>query len=208
MDLAELRSLGDRVLDAIPSPGHDEPAVTWYDRSTRLLLTGDTLYPGRLYVDDWPAFTATVDRLLAFAEDHPVDHLLGAHIEMTRSPGVDYVVRTTYQPEEPPLELGLADLATLDKRIQRAQKSMKGPEAKTEKVVLELCQRIVKWLDEGKPVRAQGLTDDEKALIADMHLLTSKKVFFVANVAEKQLEARPIMRSGEVLAHMPYVFLR
>jgi hydroxyacylglutathione hydrolase len=101
--------LGDRVVDVIPSPGHDEPAVTWYDRATMLLLTGDTLYPGRLYVFDWPAFTATVDRLLAFAEDHPVAHLLGAHIEMTRSPGVDYVIRTTYQPEEPPLELSLAD---------------------------------------------------------------------------------------------------
>jgi ribosome-binding ATPase len=84
-------------------------------------------------------------------------------------------------------ELGLADLQTLDKRIQRAQKSMKGPEAKTEKLVLDLCQRIVKGLDSGTPVRAQGLTDDERALIADMHLLTSKKVFFVANVAEKQL---------------------
>jgi hydroxyacylglutathione hydrolase len=110
--------LGDRVLDAIPSPGHDEPAVTWYDRSTRLLLTGDTFYPGRLYVYDWPAFTATVDRLLAFAEDHPVGHLLGAHIEMTRSPGVDYVIRTTYQPEEPPLELGVADLRALRRAIE------------------------------------------------------------------------------------------
>jgi hydroxyacylglutathione hydrolase len=109
--------LGDRVLDVIPSPGHDEPAVTWYDRSTRLLLTGDTFLPGRLYVYDWPAFTATVDRLLAFAEDHPVDHLLGAHIEMTRSPGVDYVIRTTYQPDEPPLELGVADLKALRRAV-------------------------------------------------------------------------------------------
>jgi hydroxyacylglutathione hydrolase len=110
--------LGGRVLDVIPSPGHDEPAVTWYDRSTGLLLTGDTLYPGRLYVFDWTAFTATVDRLLAFAEDHPVAHLLGGHIEMTRSPGVDYVIRTTYQPEEPPLELAVADLRTLRRAIE------------------------------------------------------------------------------------------
>jgi hydroxyacylglutathione hydrolase len=109
--------LGDRVLDAIPSPGHDEAAVTWYDRSTRLLLTGDTLCRGRLYVFDWPAFSATVDRLLAFAEEQPVAHLLGAHIEMTRSPGVDYVIRTTYQPEEPPLELGVADLRALRRAI-------------------------------------------------------------------------------------------
>jgi len=109
--------LGGRVVDVIPSPGHDEPAVTLYDRSTGLMLTGDTLYPGRLYVPDWPAFTATVDRLLAFAGDHPVGHLLGGHIEMTRSPGVDYVIRTTYQPEEPPLELGVADLRALRRAI-------------------------------------------------------------------------------------------
>ena len=81
------------------------------------MLTGDTLYPGRLYVYDWPAFTATVDRLLAFAEEHPVGHLLGAHIEMTRSPGVDYVIRTTYQPEEPPLEPDVADLRALRQAI-------------------------------------------------------------------------------------------
>ena len=53
-------------------------------RCTGLLLTGDTLYPGRLYVRDWAAFAATVGRLLAFAEDYPVRHLLGGHIEMTR----------------------------------------------------------------------------------------------------------------------------
>lgn len=110
--------LGDRVLDVVPSPGHDEPAVTWYDHATGLMLTGDTLYPGRLYVFDWPAFTTTVDRLLAFAEDHPVAHLLGCHIEMTRSPGLDYVIRTTYQPEEPPLELSLADLRALRRAIE------------------------------------------------------------------------------------------
>jgi len=110
--------LGGRVVGAIPSPGHDDAAVTWYDRFTGL-LTGDTLYPGRLYVFDWPAYTATVDRLLAFAADHPVGHLLGGHIEMTRTPGVDYVIRTTYQPEEPPLQLALADLRALRRAVEQ-----------------------------------------------------------------------------------------
>jgi hydroxyacylglutathione hydrolase len=77
---------GGRVVDGVPSPGHHDAAVTWYDRFTGLLLTDDTLYPGRLYVSDWPAYIATVDRLLAFAADHPVGHLLRGHIEMTRSP--------------------------------------------------------------------------------------------------------------------------
>ena len=111
--------LGGRVVDVIPSPGHDEPAVTYYDRSTGLLLTGDTIYPGRLYVEepDWAAFAVTTDRLLAFAEEYPVHHVLGGHIEMTRRPGVDYPIRTIYQPEEPPLEMDVADLRALRQAV-------------------------------------------------------------------------------------------
>lgn len=102
--------LGGRVLDVIPGPGHDEAAVVFYDRYTGLLFTGDTVYPGRLYVRDWPAFTATVDRLLAWCRTHPVTHLLGCHIEMTSTPGIDYPIRTTYQPDEPPLQMTVAQL--------------------------------------------------------------------------------------------------
>jgi GTP-binding protein YchF len=86
-------------------------------------------------------------------------------------------------------ELGLKDLETLEKRLARAQKAMKGPEAKSEKAIAEVCSRVMKGIDGGKPVRAQGLTDEEKELIRDLHLLTSKKVFFVANVKEGQLAA-------------------
>jgi GTP-binding protein YchF len=86
-------------------------------------------------------------------------------------------------------ELGLKDLETLEKRIQRAQKASKGPDAKTEKVVADLCQKMVEGINKGVPVRAQKLTDEERELIRDMFLLTGKKVFFVANVAEKQLAA-------------------
>lgn len=84
-------------------------------------------------------------------------------------------------------ELGLKDLETLDKRIDRAGKLMKSPDAKNEKIVLEVCQRIKKALNDGIPVRAQSLSDEEREFIADLHLLTSKKVFYVANVKEAQL---------------------
>lgn len=102
--------LGDRIVDVIPSPGHDAAAITFYDRSTGLLLTGDTVYPGRLYVLDWRAFSATIDRLVAFAETHPVSYVLGCHIEMTRTPGQDYKIRTTYQPDEARLEMSVDQL--------------------------------------------------------------------------------------------------
>ncbi|GAA0923962.1 MBL fold metallo-hydrolase [Virgisporangium aurantiacum] len=97
--------LGGRVLDCLATPGHHDSAVTFYDRYTGLLLTGDTVYPGRLYVDDWPAFRLTIDTLVRFAESRPVTHILGCHIEMTNEPGTDYPIRTTFQPHEPPLQM-------------------------------------------------------------------------------------------------------
>ena len=97
--------LGGRVLECLATPGHEEAAITVYDPWTGLLLTGDTVYPGRLYVEDWPAFTSSIEKLIEFTGTRPVTHVLGAHIEMTTTPGVDYPIRTTYQPEEPPLEM-------------------------------------------------------------------------------------------------------
>jgi glyoxylase-like metal-dependent hydrolase (beta-lactamase superfamily II) len=102
--------LGGRVLDCLASPGHHAAAVTYYDRYTGLLLTGDTVYPGRLYVSDWAAFRDTIDRLITFATARPVTHVLGCHIEMTSQPGIDYPVRTTYQPDEAPLQMTVAQL--------------------------------------------------------------------------------------------------
>ncbi|MGW7469126.1 MBL fold metallo-hydrolase [Streptomyces xantholiticus] len=102
--------LGGRVLECLATPGHDESAVTYYDAHTGFLLTGDTVYPGRLYVEDWAAFERTVDRLIAFADTRPVTHILGCHIEMTNEPGVDYPVLTTYQPDEPPLQMTVGQL--------------------------------------------------------------------------------------------------
>jgi len=39
-----------------------------YDRKSKILLTGDTVYPGRLYIRDWTAFNASVERLAAFVK--------------------------------------------------------------------------------------------------------------------------------------------
>jgi len=89
-------------------------------------------------------------------------------------------------------ELCLKDLETVDKRIDRAKKAMKGPATpatKDEKQILEICERLHKGLDAGKPARAQGLNAEEAALVRDLGLLTLKKVFYIANVAEKQLAA-------------------
>lgn len=46
--------LGGRVLDIISIPGHDVNSIAVYDRQTGVLLTGDSLYPGRVYVNGDP----------------------------------------------------------------------------------------------------------------------------------------------------------
>ena len=111
--------LGNRVIDVIPIPGHDAVSVAFYDRRTGLLLTGDTLYPGRLYIQDFNAYLSSVQRLIGFTADRPVAHILGNHIEQTRTPFLDYVVRTKYQPEEHELALGRAHLLELGAALER-----------------------------------------------------------------------------------------
>ena len=113
---AEL-NLGGRVLDVLPGPGHEAAATVFYDRATGLLLTGDSLYPGRLYIRDWPAYVATVDRLAGFCETRPVTHVLGCHIEMAGKSGEDYPVGTTHQRNEPPLELTVEHLYALRRAL-------------------------------------------------------------------------------------------
>jgi glyoxylase-like metal-dependent hydrolase (beta-lactamase superfamily II) len=74
--------LGGRVLDVLPLPGHDEAHILVYDAKERLLLTGDTLYPGRLYIEHWEQFRASAKRMATFASSHDVRWILGAHIEL------------------------------------------------------------------------------------------------------------------------------
>jgi glyoxylase-like metal-dependent hydrolase (beta-lactamase superfamily II) len=92
--------LGGRVLELIGAPGHHKAAVTFYDPWSGILFTGDTVLPARLYAFDYPAFTATLDRLVAFAAGHPVTHVFGCHVEMTNRPRRDYPLSTKYQPDE------------------------------------------------------------------------------------------------------------
>ena len=110
--------LGGRVLDVLAIPGHEAASLAVYDRATRVLLTGDTFYPGRLYVRDTAAFAASTARLVAFTASRPVTAILGTHIEQTRTPFTDYPMGTQDQPEEDRLELSRAELVTLDSTVR------------------------------------------------------------------------------------------
>ena len=92
--------LGERRLDIIPVPGHEATHIAVYDRQTGILLTGDTFYPGRLYIRDWRAYKASISRLVAFSQHHLIMHVLGTHIEMSNVPGRDYPQGSIYQPQE------------------------------------------------------------------------------------------------------------
>jgi glyoxylase-like metal-dependent hydrolase (beta-lactamase superfamily II) len=116
--------LGDRVLDIIPIPGHHASHIAVYDRDTRVLFSGDSLYPGRLYVFDWAAFRASVARLAGFvAGGNPVECILGAHIELTQEPGRDYEIGADKHPDEHELPLAPGVLTELADVLEQA-----GPE--------------------------------------------------------------------------------
>jgi len=84
-------------------------------------------------------------------------------------------------------ELNLADLDTVEKRITRSQKQAKSGDPKLQAEV-EILLRVRDCLDEGRPARALGLTDEEYRIIYDLHLITVKPVLYVANVAEDDLD--------------------
>lgn len=83
-------------------------------------------------------------------------------------------------------ELLLADMATLQRAVERAQKAAKTGD-KGLKGKLALLERIATEVDNGQPARALALDASELAAIRELHLLTMKPVFYIANVTEDQL---------------------
>ncbi|MFV9510320.1 redox-regulated ATPase YchF [Tepidibacillus sp. LV47] len=84
------------------------------------------------------------------------------------------------------LELVLADLETVEKRLERTKKNLKSGEKKFQ-IEYEVLQRIHQALQEEKPARSVELNEDEKMFIRDLHLLTMKPVLYVANVSEDEI---------------------
>lgn len=113
--------LGGRLLDIVPIPGHDTYAVALYDRRTGIVLTGDNLYPGRLYVRDFAVYKASTERLIAFLRNRPVAHVLGNHIEQTSTPFKDFPIGSIYHPQEHCLELTFGTLLELEGGLQSMQ---------------------------------------------------------------------------------------
>jgi GTP-binding protein YchF len=81
-------------------------------------------------------------------------------------------------------ELALADLQTVEKRLENAKRMMKGVGAKEYGPQAELFQRVNDHLQQGLPARELSYTDEEMVLMRDLHLLTMKPMLYVVNVDE------------------------
>jgi GTP-binding protein YchF len=123
--------------------------------------------------------TDAIAQVVRCFEDEDVIHVSGRV-----NPGEDIETIST--------ELALADLATVEKALQRAEKAAKsgGREALERKALLE---RVQAHLDTGAPVRTLALEAGEREMLRELFLLTGKPVLYVANVAEDGFESNPFL---------------
>lgn len=129
---------------------------------------------------------AIVEVVRAFEDDNVV------HVDGKVNPINDIEIINT--------ELVLADLDSVAKKLERTKKLVRSGDKKAvqEMTVLE---KVNEALENEKPVRTLGLTEEEKLLIRDLHLLTAKPILYVANVAEDDL---PLMDNELVNAIKQY----
>jgi ribosome-binding ATPase len=89
-------------------------------------------------------------------------------------------------------ELGLADLAAVERTIARDSKKARAGDKDAQKLVAVL-EKLLPHLNEGKPARTMDLSDDEKALLKPMCLMTIKPAMYVGNVDEDGFENNPYL---------------
>lgn len=89
-------------------------------------------------------------------------------------------------------ELSLADMGTVERALQRCIKAAKSGN-KDELARKALFESVLAHLDTGKPVRVMDLSQEERALLRELHLLTSKPTMFIANVREDGFENNPFL---------------
>ena len=83
------------------------------------------------------------------------------------------------------LELIFADIETVDKRLERAKKLVKGD--KKYQFEIDTLEKVRNVLEEGKSARTLSYTEEEKEVLKDCFLLTQKPIMYVANISEEDL---------------------
>lgn len=89
-------------------------------------------------------------------------------------------------------ELSLADLASIDKALQKTVKAAKSGN-KEEIFKKSVFERVIAHIDAGHPVRTLPLEADERAVLKEFHLITAKPMMFIANVRENGFENNPYL---------------
>jgi len=89
-------------------------------------------------------------------------------------------------------ELALADMQTAEKAIHRVNKTSRSGDKDAAKVAAVL-EQVIAHLDQAKPIRSMGLSDDDLTLIAPMCFITAKPAMYVGNVAEDGFENNPML---------------
>ena len=100
------------------------------------------------------------------------------------------------------IELALADLASAEKRRDKAMRGAKSGD-KDAKREIELLDKVQPVLEEGRPARATDLTDDERAIVKGWFFLTTKPTIYAANVDEESLadpDSNPHVQTVKKLA--------
>ncbi len=83
------------------------------------------------------------------------------------------------------LELIFADIETIDKRLEKAKKMLKAD--KKYEFEIQVLEKTKKVLEEGKSARTIDFTEEEKEIIKDTYLLTTKPIIYIANISEEQI---------------------
>ncbi len=90
------------------------------------------------------------------------------------------------------MELILADLQTVENRLQKNEKLLKSQDQKLKKdaqSIVPLLEKLQQTLNNGKPVKSIDLKDGEKKSIKDLNLLTIKEILYVCNIDEKSINS-------------------
>lgn len=127
---------------------------------------------GNQFLSNIREVDAIVHVVRCFADDNVV------HVEGRIDPASDV--------ETINIELILADLEFVQRRIERLQKQSKGQDAEA-KFKLALCEKIEACLAQGRSARALEFSDEEQKALHELPLLSLKPILYVANIAEDQL---------------------
>jgi len=98
------------------------------------------------------------------------------------------------------LELVLADMQTVSKRLKNTKGKAKGINLKELKPEIEVLEKLMEVFEAGKPARTLELNEDEEKIVYDLHLLTKKPMLYVVNVDEGKNDTDFKIEGLEVIA--------